>query len=78
MGRIRDREDKTDGGRYGEGEDGMIREREDGMIREREDRMIREREDKTRVSVSRHSGVVRHSEGKREGSRRLQFQECRC
>jgi len=70
MGRIRDREDKTDGGRYGEGED--------GMIREREDRMIREREDKTRVSVSRHSGVVRHSEGKREGSRRLQFQECRC
>jgi len=70
MGRIRDREDKTDGGRYGEGEDGMIREREDGMIRERED--------ETRASVSRHSGVVRHSEGKREGSRRLQFQECRC
>ena len=70
MGRIRDREDKTDGGRYGEGED--------GMIREREDRMIREREDETRVSVSWHSGVVRHSEGKREGSRRLQFQECRC
>jgi len=70
MGRIRDREDKTDGGRYGEGEDGMIREREDGMIRERED--------ETRASVSRHSGVVRHSGGKREGSRRLQFQECRC